>query len=238
MRIAGLDVVHLAAAAAAAVASLASNHPAPRSAAAASTVLAAADFQADPVGAAARPYGPPTALEDLWEDSTCESGMSAVVSTGGGGRAYRISDAGSEDAHRGVRLPFSATVSSGTLDVKATVTAGQEGSEGGTLACEEPAKQDWFARMGFGGDGDFTVQGASTGVPYSANTKYLFRITVNYGSPVTADFRAWDLATNELVLESTGHELVETPTAAALTFRTGDADNGVFTIDDIQASAN
>lgn len=206
----------------------------PPRAEATSTTLASASFEGDTPGAVARPGGSPVVSEDVWEASTTTAGVSEVVACGSTKR-YRLSDIGSVGETRGVRLPFSDAVSTGTLTVEAVATAEQTWSEGGVLCVSGPDDQEWICGIAFGGDGKFQVHGSATSVSYTANARYRFRITVHFGESPTVDYLVLDFASGNTLLESNGHDLPDGMTAASMVFRTGAADIGAFTVDALTA---
>lgn len=202
--------------------------------AAAIETLAFADFEPDVVGALARPGGPPTVVEEVWDESSGSQGFSEVVSWTGGKR-YRISDAGVTGLLKGIRAPFSTGVSSGTLVVTAVLAAEQPGG-GATCYVEGPEKQEWLGMIGFGSDGKWQVHGAGTSTPYAANHRYEAVITVHFGASPTTDYLVTDLEDQTTVIDSTGHSIGQGLVADRIVFQTGAAEEGAFTIDDILAT--
>jgi len=207
--------------------------PAPRADATATT-LASASFEEDTCGAVALPGGSNTVHEDVWESSTTTAGVSEVVAAGSTKR-YRLSDVGSVGETRGIRLPLSSEVSSGTLTLEAVATAEQTSSTGGILSVQRPDNDEWICGLSFGGDGKFRVHGASTAVSYNANARYRFRITVHFGQEITVDCKVLDFASGNTLLESNGYTLPGDLVAGAMVFRTGAADIGAFTVDALTA---
>jgi len=198
------------------------------------SVLASASFEGDALGAVARPDGPPTVAEDVWDASTYSGGVSEVVAAGTT-KLYRISNVGSSGESKGIVLPFSSDASSGTLVVEAVATAEQTTSAGGLLSVDEPDKGEWVCLLGFGGDGVFKVHDSGTTTAYTANARYRFRITIHFGASPTADYLVSDFASGNTILESNGHELPTAIAAGSMTFRTDAADVGAFTVDALSA---
>ena len=198
-----------------------------------SEVLASAGFEGDDAGATARPNGPPTVSEEVYDASTGTGGESEVVAYGSAKR-YRLDAAGVSGGNRAIRLPFSSEVTSGTLTVNAVLTAEQCG-DGGWLAVQDPKEEDWLGRAGFGDDGKFSVHGSSTNVSYSADTRYRVIVTVHLGSSTTTDYSIIDLSTNTQVLSTTGRPVAGQPTAGSLLFTTDDGGAGAYTIDNVEA---
>lgn len=198
------------------------------------TILASASFEADAVGATARPNGPPTVAEDVWDAGTYSGGVSGVVAYGSTKR-YRLSDVGSTGEVKGIRLPLSSDVSTGTLMLECVATAEQADVDGGFLCAERPEKDEWICGIGFGADGKFRVHGSGTTVGYSADAAYRFRVILHFGASPTADYRILEIATGDTVLSSDGHSLPSSMTAGHMVFRTDASDAGAFTVDALSA---
>jgi hypothetical protein len=199
-----------------------------------SEVLASAGFEVDVVGATARPGGPPTVSEEIYDASDSPGGISMVVSYAGGKR-YRLSDVGVPGATKGIRLPLSSDTDEGSLRVQAVLTAGQI-ADGGLLSVVEPEETDWIALIRFGDDGDFVVHDAPSGVPYSPGVRYGVAIDIHFGDTTTVDYAVTHLGTNQTVLASPGHEVALLAVAHEIRFATDAADEGSFTIDDVEAT--
>jgi hypothetical protein len=195
--------------------------------------LASASFEGDEVGAVAAPNGPPTVLEAIYDRSSGSGGVSAVVSWTGGKR-YRIGDRNEPGLSRGIRAPLSSTVSSGTLVVKAVITAEQTDG-GGTLGVSGPDEDGWVSRTGFAANGMFAVHGSPTGTSYAVDHRYLVTMTLNL-SAGTVDYLVEDLNTSQLILHSTGHPIPVGAAAANVVFATGVDEEGAFTFDDLLAT--
>ena len=206
----------------------------PPSASATETVLASASFEDDALGSVAHPDGPPAVAEDVWDASTYSGGVSAVV-TAGTTKRYRISDVGSSGETKGIYLPFSNDVLTGTLTVEAVATAEQTTSDGGFLSVNRPDEEEWACILGFGSDGKFKVHDSGTSTAYSANARYRFKITIHFGISPTADYLISDFASGNPILESNDHELPVAIAAGSMTFRTDAADDGAFTVDELSA---
>jgi hypothetical protein len=200
----------------------------------ASETLASATFDDDLVGATARPNGPLTVSEEVYDDSDTSGGVSAVVAYGTG-RRYALSDVGTSGGRRGIRAPLSSTVSSGTLVVSAVVSAGQTGA-GGLLCLSTPDEDDWVGMVTFGSDGKLHTHAVPSTVSYAADHRYLVQITVVFGSGGHVDYAIRDLTTSQDVLSSTGNTLTSGVEAGSLFFTTGTTTDGAFSIDDLLAT--
>lgn len=198
-------------------------------------VLASADFESDLPGAMARPLGPPTVSEEVYDVSTTTGGV-AVVEASGSGRRFLLGDVGTVNQVRGIRMPFSAIVSSGTLNVTADVCAAEQAT-GGILSLDDPQEGKWFLHLAFGGDGKFRVHDQATAHSYAVGTTYRVTATLTLGtSSTTVDYHVQNLSvpTDSFSVEdciSNG-----APSIGALRYATDGPANGSFSIDNVVVS--
>lgn len=199
----------------------------------ASETLASASFENDLVGATARPGGPLTVEEQVYDDSDTTGGWSHVEAYGSG-RRYRLSDVGTQGGRRGIRAPLSSSVSSGTLVASAVVTPAQTGAEG-SLCISNPDEIDWIGMVAYGSDGKFSVHGTATDVSYTSGHEYRIEVTIAFGSQGSVAYEITDLTTSEVVVTSTGHPVDINASAGSLFFTTGTSTDGSFAVDDLLA---
>jgi hypothetical protein len=199
----------------------------------ASETLAYAGFENDIVGAAARPGGPLTVEEQVYDDSDTTGGVSAVEAHGGG-RRYRLSDVGTQGGRRGIRAPLSSTASSGTLVASAVVTPGQTGA-GGSICLSTPDEVDWTGMVAIGSDGKFSVHGTPTDVSYTSGRSYRVEVTVAFGNQGSVDYSITDLTDSSVVVSSSGHPVPTNASVGSLFFTTDGSTDGTFAVDDLSA---
>lgn len=199
----------------------------------ASEVLALAGFDSDATGATARPGGPPTVTEEVYDASDTTEGVSAVEVYGAGKR-YRLSDVGSDGGTRGIHFPFTRNVSTGTLSLTATVSAAQFGN-GGVLSVVRPDEEEWPVGVSFAANGTFRVHGNATTFAYAVGTSYRVDVTVTFGSPTTADYAITDLSQPSRVFTLEGCPVAGVNAAGALRFATSAVADGSFSVDEVEA---
>lgn len=197
-------------------------------------IFASASFESDSVGDHAKGLGGPEVDEEVHDIG--DSGGVSAVEAATNGKRYRIGDVGLTDAQRGVELPFSSTVSTGTLRVQAVVSAAQTGN-GGEITCAGP--KEWEATLGrvsFGASGTFLVHGSATSVDYVVDREYLVEMVFHLTGQRSVDYSITDLSDDSVVCTVTGVSVSEAGAARAVLFTTDLDAGGEFTLDEVLVS--
>ncbi len=195
-------------------------------------ILAFAGFEADPLGATARPLGPPSVQEELFDDGPGTGGVSEVEACAEGKR-YRLSES-ANGGTRAILLPLSEVVCSGTLTVSAIVTADQEGA-GGVFSAQGPDESEWFLHVGFGADGRFRCHDQATQFAYAVGGRYQVLATLRFGSPTTVDYDIEELFASHATFSLHDVPVTRTGAIEALRFATEAAGEASFSIDELVA---
>ena len=197
--------------------------------AAGSDVLASSGFEAD------APMTSVPLLSEGAQDCSSTTGGISWVETHSGGKRYRLSDLGTGGESRGIALPLSESVISGTLVVTAELVAAQSDRRGGEVCLEEPAEGEWCMSGGFGEDGKLRLHGQATDFAYEAGVTYRITATVQIAPNATSvDYFVEDLSDPENTFSLADREVAGLVTASRLCFRTGFADDGSWAVDEIE----
>lgn len=195
-----------------------------------SDVLAASGFDAD------APFSTVPHLSEGAQDCSSTTGGVSQVETHSGGHRYRVSDLGTNGESRGISLPLSESVISGTLVVVAELVAAQTDREGGEICVQDPEENgQWCMSGGFGGDGYLRLHGQSTNFAYEAGVTYRLTATVSLSpNATTVDYEVVNLSDTTEVFTLSGQAVSGLPTAARIAFRTGFEGDGSWAVDEIE----